>query len=274
MSYLPITILAYLLNSIAVIIDKFLLNKSIPNPLTYIFYISIFSLLILFALPFTLYPSPFTLFLASASTLLWTIGAYLMFAAVKKGQVSRVVPVIGTLIPLMLLIHAAFFGTISLNQSLAVGILIAGLIFLTYSDLHLKEVKLEFLSALFFAVSYLILREAYLRENFLTVLVYSRLILIPLILIFLFIPKPHHKPKIGALFITGQAAGGASQLLLTFSISLASPALINSLQGIQYVFLFFFSMWVFKEKFSFFNILGKIMGIGLIGTGLYLLAGN
>lgn len=60
MSYLPFAILAYLLNSLAVTIDKILLVRSIPNPLTYIFYISAFSLLILLALPFTYQPSVFS----------------------------------------------------------------------------------------------------------------------------------------------------------------------------------------------------------------------
>lgn len=271
MSYLPITIAAYLLNSIAVTIDKFLLNKSIPNPLSYVLYISLFSLLMLLGLPFAHMPTGFVFILASLSTFLWTIGAYLMFAAIKNGAVSRVVPTIGTLIPLILFAHAAIFSTISQTQILAVGILVLGLVFLTFSSLHLKGVKLEVLSALFFAISYLVLREAYLKENFLTVLVYSRFILIPLVAGIFFIPKAP-KVKVGPLFIFGQAAGGASQLLLTYAISLASPALINSLQGIQYVFLFFFSMWVFKEKFSIFNMLGKILGIGLIGLGIYLLA--
>ena len=286
MSYLPFTILAYFLNSIAVTIDKFLLIKSIPNPLTYIFYISVFSLLILLAFPFTLPPSPFTLALASISTILWSLGAYLMFVAIKIGQVSRVVPVIGTLIPLMLLAHAVFFGTISQNQFIAVGILILGLIFLTLSSLHLADTGWEFLSAFCFAVSYLVLREAYIRENFLTVLVYSRLILIPLGLVILLIPSLRqiilitNRPKKGLprterywgwLFVVGQALGGIQQLLLTFSISLATPALVNSLQGVQYVFLFLFSMWVFKEKYSLLILISKILGIGLIGAGLYLL---
>lgn len=298
MSYLPITILAYLLNSIAVTIDKFLLVKSIPNPLTYVFYISVFSLLILFAFPFTLYPSPFTLyplpftlFLASVSTLLWTMGAYFMFAAIKKGEVDKVVPAIGTLIPLLLFAHAAFFSTITQTQLLSVGILIIGLVFLTFSSLRLKDVNLnlEILSAIFFALSYLILREAYLKENFLTVLVYSRFILIPPVLAFLLIPKLRriilfsnssntHPAILNPQFIIGQAAGGTAQLLLTFAISLASPALVNSLQGIQYVFLFIFSLilakkfpHIFGEKYSKLNLVFKILGISLVGLGLYLL---
>lgn len=295
MSYLPFTILAYLLNSIAVTIDKFLLVKSIPNPLTYIFYISAFSLLILLVLPYTLTPKPYTLFLASISTLSWTIGAYLMFAAIRVGQVTRIISVIGTLTALILLFHASFINTISQTQSLAVLILIGGLIFLTWPDwkgkLSGKELVLEILSAFFFAISYLFLKEAYLRENFLTVLVYSRLILIPLGLAILLVKplcqtiitsrgqKIDFFSKTGLLFIFGQAAGGAQQLLLTFSISLTTPTLVNSLQGVQYVFLFLFSLilgkiypQIFAEKHSFVILLSKILGICLIGIGLYLLS--
>lgn len=295
MSYLPFTLLAYLLNSLAVTIDKFLLVKSIPNPLTYIFYISAVSLLILVALPLTHYPSSLVLLLASTSTLWWTIGAYLMFAAVKVGQVTRVIPVIGTITALILLAHAALAQTISQTQSLAVVILIGGLIFLTWPDLGGRltkpELLLELGSAIFFAASYLILKEAYLRENFLTVLVYSRLILIPLAAIILLIPhfrqivlsvkkqNINFLSKTGLLFGFGQALGGIQQLLLTFSISLATPALVNSLQGVQYVFLFLFSLilskkypGVFSENWSVLLIVSKLVGIGLIGIGLYLLS--
>src|SRR3990167_5936119 len=218
----------------------------------------------LLGLPFAHMPTGFVFILASLSTFLWTIGAYLMFAAIKNEAVSRVVPTIGTLIPLILFAHAAIFSTISQTQILAVGILVLGLVFLTFSSLHLKGVKLEVLSALFFAISYLVLRESYLRENFLTVLVYSRFVLIPLCLAIFFIPKGP-KPKLNLLFVAGQAAGGMQQLLLTFAISLATPALVNSIAGIQYVFLFFFSLLlskkypqIFAEKLSFLSILTKI----------------
>lgn len=298
MSYLIFTILAYLFNSIAVTIDKFLLVKAIPNPLTYVFYISVFSLLILFALPFTparlasgSVAGGLTLFLASLSTLLWTLGAYLMFKAIQIGQVSRVVPIIGALIPIILLIHAFIFSTITNSQLLASVILILGLIAITMNS-HtcgrsytcMGELLLEILSAFFFAVSYLILKEAYLRENFLTVLVYSKLILIPVITVILLIPtlrkivlsRPKKAP--GILFLFGQALGGIQQLLLTFSISLASPALVNSLAGLQYVFLFIFALFlskkfpqIFGEKYSMLTLFYKFTGIGLIGVGLYLL---
>ena len=189
-----------------------------------------------------------------------------MFSAMQKGQVARVVPIIGTLIPLVLLIHAAFFHTVTQTQTIAVVILIAGLIFLTFSDwiplrqgfggqarFSKKELFFEITSALLFALSYLVLRQAYLRESFLTVFVYSRMILIPVGAAILLMPKLSKTvfsssdkkidflSKTGLLFLAGQAAGGTQELLLTFSISLATPALVNSLQGIQYVFIFLFT---------------------------------
>lgn len=297
MNHLPFTIAAYLLNAVSVTVDKFLLSKHIPDPLIYVFYFSCYSLLALFLLPFTHLPQPEVFILASASTLIWTTAAYFMFKGLQIGQVSRVIPVIGVLIPLILLVQASVSDTLTKNQTTAVFLLILGLVVLTIHEWRgnftLKELVFELVSALLFAASYIILREAYLREHFLTVFTYSRPILIPVGAIILLIPKLRHivlakgsnRPKInpfskvGALFAAGQLAGGGSELLITFSIALATPALVNSLQGVQYIFLFLFSLVlsktypaIFTERLNLKIILAKILGIILISIGLYLLA--
>lgn len=295
MSHLPFTLLAYFLNSVAVTVDKFLLTRHIQNPLVYIFYISSVSLLALSLLPFTRIPTLSVFILASTSTVLWTTGLYYLYKALQTGHVSRVVPVIGSLIPLMLLGEAVLSLTITQNQIWAVLILVLGLVFLTLPDwkgnITRKEIVLVILSSLFFAISYVVLRRAYLQENFLTVLVYSRFILIPLALIILVVPvlrkivltnygvKVNILSKTGLLFLIGQVSGGIQELLLTFSVSLASPALVNSLQGTQYAFIFLFSLIlskkfpeVFKENFSKAVVLSKVAGIIFLGLGLYIVA--
>lgn len=295
MSHLPFTLIAYFFNSLAVLTNKFLLQKTIPDPLVYIFYISLVSFLAVFALPFTHIPTFDTFILASLSTLLWTLGAYFMFKALKLGQVSRVIPIIGTLIPLILLIFASETKTITTAQSLAVWFLIVGMVFLTLSNwqgkLNLKEILLEALSAASFAISYLLLRQAYLNLDFFSVLVWSRLILLPLGIFILLIPTLRGKiftksgPKIdflsktGIIFLGGQISGAISELLLLFSVSLANPALVNSLQGTQYIFLLFFALilskkypLIFEEKYTLKILLPKIFGISLIVLGLFFLA--
>ena len=294
MSYLPFAILSYLLNSIALTVDKFLLTKTIPDPLIYIFYFSVVSFLSFFALPFTNLPTLPVFALASTSTLLWTLGAYLMFKALKLGQVQRVIPVIGTLTPLILLFLASGTDPLTSYQQIAIILLILGLIFLTFAGwkgkLSRLEIMLEVFSSLFFALSYYLLRLAFLQQDFLTVLVWSRPVLIPLSIIILIIPALRIKitqfsqnksdiKKALPLFVFGQISAGISELLLVFSISLASPAIVNSLQGVKYIFLLIFSLIlgkklpaIFTNKISGSFLISQILGIGLIGIGLYLLA--
>lgn len=291
MSYLPFTILSYFLNSIAVTVDKFLLTKTIPDPIIYVFYFSLVSLVMTLAIPFISIPSFQVLLLASASTLTWILGAYLMFKALKSGQVQRVIPMIGTITPLILLILASQTNSISSQQTMAITILISGIVFLTLPDLRGKFIKMEIIlevfSAIFFALSYYLLHLAFLKAEFLTVLVWSRPILIPLAILFLVVPVLRKKlslypsgiQKSVPIFIFGQISAGVSELLLVFSISLANPAIVNSLQGIKYIFLLIFSLIlgrkypeIFKNKSSGLFLISQVVGIGLIGLGLYLLA--
>lgn len=300
MGHLPITILAYLFNSIAVLIDKYQLSKNLPSPLLYVFYISAFSLTSLLVLPFTSIPPLVVFTLASLATVMWTIGAYSMFSALKVGQATRVIPVIGVLTPLFLLVYSFFTGVIETSEILAILLLVLGLLFLVAKDLKgsltKREALFEIGAALFFAISYTVLHEAYAQSNFLTVFIWAKLILIPIGLMILAIPKTRHivlaknatsshhdKPlwrsKIGLLFLFGQACGGVSEFLISYSISIATPALVNSLQGVQYVFLFAFGLFlsrkfpkVYGEKYTPIIITIKIIGILIIAAGLFLLA--
>lgn len=295
MHHLPFTLLAYFLNSVAVVIDKILLTDAIPNPLIYIFYISFFSLAALPLLVFTHVPTLEVFLLASGSTILWTVAMYFLYRCLQLGNPTRVIPVVGTLTPLFLILQSIITRSITATEFGAVMFLVIGLLFLTLGDwrgnMSKRELYQEVLSSILFAISYILLREAYLQEQFLTVLVWSRLILIPLGAFLIIIPETRrvifataHKTfrlrsKMGALFLVGQAFGGANELLLTFSISLANPALVNSIQGVQYVFIFIFTLFlakrfphVFPEKHTRLNLLGKALGIVSIGAGLYILA--
>lgn len=305
MSFLPLAILAYLLNSVAVTVDKFLLVKTKLDPLIYIFYFSLMSFFAIFAIPFIQMPALQVIILGSVATLCWTLAAFFMFTALKLGRVQRVIPIIGCLTTLVLLILAQQTHAIQNNQILAVMLMIAGLIFLTIGDwggnFFKKELLLLIGSSIFFAFSYYFLSLAFTMDSFLKVLVYSRIILFPVFLILLFIPATRKKivPKINfkksplrqsgseasplnktaLIFIFGQFCAGISELLLTFSISLANPAIVNSLQGLKSVFLLIFSLIlgkkfpnIFINKLSPLLLTGQITGVGLIAIGLYILA--
>jgi drug/metabolite transporter (DMT)-like permease len=308
MNYLPISIAAYLLNSVSILANKFLLTKSVQHPLAYVFYISASSLLALLVIPYLFFtgtpiPDSNTLALASISTLSWTIGAYFLFAALRSGLADRVSPIIGTLTPIFLLIYYYLFShSISLNETWGASLMTGGLLVLILPYLRSKpdshaqlsktrELFFEIMSGLFFAISYILLKEVYNHTDFLSGLAYSKLILLPLILIILFVPALKRTvftsnkdkfsliSKTGLLFIGSQIAGGASQVLISLGISLANPALVNSLQGVQYAFLFIFSLLlankfpkIFTERLTKKLVLQNTIGILLIAGGLYMLA--
>ena len=304
MNHLPFSITAYLLNGVAVTVDKFLLSKHIPDPLVYVFYFSLVSLVGLLLIPFAQVPSTPVILIASLSTLLWTTGAYFMFKALQIGLVTRVVPVIGTLIPLFLLMESVINYSITPNQVVAVLFLVLGLIFLTSFDwkgkIRKEEIVFIILSSIFFAVSYSVLRQAYvLADNFFSVFVYSRPVLVPVGIALFILPqtrerifprkKQEDKEKLSGLFTSkagiffagGQICAGISELLLTFSVSLANPALVNSLQGVQYVFLFLMNLvlakkypHIFSERLTSGVVVTKTIGILAIGVGLYILSIN
>lgn len=295
MSHLPFTLFAYFLNSLSVLCNKFLLTKTIPDPLVFVFYISLVSIFAIILLPFTHIPKTDVLGLASFSTILWILGVYFLYKALIVGSVSRVVPIVGTFTPLILLIAASQTQAISDTQTLAVVFLVLGMVFIALPDLKGKLTKLELIfelvSAFLFAFSYLLLHQAFLRDSFFTVIVWSRLILLPVaICIFL---NSNLRQKIlsskdkvlnptrfsGLIFIAGQLTGMGSEILILFSISLANPSLVNSLQGTQYVFLLILALIlakkypeVFNEKYSFWVLLCKCFGIFWISLGLYFLS--
>ncbi len=297
MSHIPFAITAYILNGVAILVDKFMLTNYFPDPLVYIFYFSIYSLIVLFLIPFLPTPTLTTFLLSSSYMISWLVGSYLMFKGLQKGLASRVVPIIGALVPIFLIFYYGYLRQQIPPVEKSAGIVLtAGLLILIIPNLKgkikIQELSLEILSALSFSFAYILLRQAYRDAPFLVVFAWSKLILIPIGLSLFIYPKTRRiiltqkngskwslLSSAGALFISGQIAGGASELLITFSISLANPALVNSLQGIQYIFLFIASIIlgksypkVYSEQHHFSQIFLKLIGILVVGCGLFILA--
>ena len=80
-------------------------------------------------------------------------------------------------------------------------------------------------------------------------------------------------------FFTGQASSALSSLLVNYAISLGRVALVNALQGLQYVFLLLIVALLslnrpqlLKEELGGHVLVRKLLAIALIGGGLALIA--
>lgn len=300
MIWLVIAIIAYLLNAIAAVVDKFLLTKSIPQPVVYAFFISALGILALVLIPFGFtVPVASQIVVSLLAGLTFTYALLYLFKALKCNDTSRITPFIGGLSPVfILLLSFAFLGErLGHNEIFAFLALVLGTILITL-DLGKKKTGqggfwLATFSAALFAVSYVLTKEVYNNQEFISGFIWTRIgafigalmLLLPkanreAIRVNLKKPKTQQK-KTGGIFIFGQAAGALSYLLVNYAISLASVSLINAMQGLQYVFLLFlvfflskFHPAVLKEKLTRRIIIQKVSAIVLVGLGLALIAFN
>lgn len=300
-SFLPIAILAYALEGGAVVINKIQLQTKQLNPVSYTFYSGILQALAIVLIPFgfNLNFTANTLLFAIFAGIFYILAMYVFFKSLKLNEVSVAGPLVGALNPLFtLIIGAAILNqTLSSSQFGAFMILIAGSLMLT---LNLWVHNLTFgknllwicLAGLLFALSYVFLREAFLQTSFINGLVISRVAAGIFALSWIAIPvfrkqiispdkntpRVYNKPVL-LLFLAAQVMAGLAVFLLFFATSLAPPALVNALFGVQYLIILPVALFLGKnhpslldENLKYNVLLQKIVGAGILSLGVYLLS--
>ncbi|NCN07776.1 EamA family transporter [Candidatus Falkowbacteria bacterium] len=295
MNWLIITVFAYFLNAIAVVIDKFLLSKRISNPAVYAIFISTLSLLSLILIPFGFHLySPGQILIALMAGVIFTFALFYMFKALGQNEASSITPFMGGLQPIFVFILALMFlnEKLTLQQIIAFGVIIMGTVLISWQKSSKTNKKSAYLfaiiSTLLFAASYTINKYSFVNQDFISGFVWTRIGAFLGALILLLSAKNRYdikselkqpKKQTGSLFIVGQVAGALSFILINYTISISSSvALVNSLQGLQYIFLLIivFSLsWKFpkllEEKLTWPVITKKIIATILIIGGLFIL---
>jgi len=143
-------------------------------------------------------------------------------------------------------------------------------------------------SALFFAGYYVLIKYIYTEQPFIGAFVWSRLGTFIAVLFILFVPSwrrlalEKHKGQKSAknlgFFILVRLLAAVAFIAINWAISLGNVALINALQGVQYIFLFFMVLFIsakypkiMEEELGGGVMLQKIIGTCLITVGLYML---
>lgn len=258
MNWLIAAIGGHLLNAAAFIIDKTLLTNAFKRSGTYATVIALLSSSILIFLPITdpyLQPSTWIAIAIFGSVFVLAIWAF--FEALSHAETSRIVPIVGSLIPVFTLIDSAIF----VDERLAPRVLV-GLVFLLAATYLLtrggeKGTRLSFhtlglcvTAAFLFAASSVSGKYAFEHTPFFDAFVLSRLFSIPFaIAIPLWLPnvrtelramfKPHPsgegpRPVHALLMFIGQGSGALGFIGVQYAISLGSATVVNALQAVQY----------------------------------------
>lgn len=262
MTWLLLAFTGHLLNGAAFIIDKLLLKRAFVRSATYAGLISILSGVLVFAIPFLpSFPTwietvPIFFFGACFVFALWAF-----FEAMRRGEVTLVVPVVGVLIPVFTFIGSSIFLGLGLEGTSLYGfvLLLISLALLTYQPSRLRNTKallpvflFSLLSALLFSVTNIVGKYAFSLQPFWNVFVLSRVVAAFMGVLVLFVldrragqellgsfgsQKGTKKPALG-LAVIGQVLGSLGFVLVNASLSQGNPSVVSAMQTVQYGCLF------------------------------------
>lgn len=301
MSWLLTIILAYLLFALVSLGDRYLLLGS-PEPKTYTFYVGTLGIAAVILAPFTGFfiPSLWALLICFSGALAYILFLYLMYSAIEKFEVSRVIPAVGALIPLITLVIIYLLSggnhLFGAKGFIAFFLLILGSVAINLKfskTVSFRSLGLSSAAAFFASLGFVFSKYAYLLLPFWTAFIWMRIFAFLIVLFFLFNQKTREEvfkkkefftQKTFFLFVAVQVLGASAFILQNWAINLAGLSylpIINALQGAQYAFLFLLILLIsrklplaLKENISKKIVFQKISAIIVIGAGLILLAFN
>ncbi len=308
--FIIIAIVSYFILAIVNIGDKFILGNVIPNSRAYTFFVGVFGALLFVIAPWYLeWPGINLLFVNILVGAMFPIALTLMYKSLKVGDTSRIITLIGGLIPFFTITFSVLFFNenftnlkwLGLSFSLLGTIIISripnkktmwhkfAIWFGGTSDDKKKGIFEAVLASFFYSVFFIGTKYVYSNQPFLSGFIWVRLGTLLLVLSFLFNRidrkgifislKNLFKNKGKYIFFGAQGLAAVGFLLQNYAISLGSVAVVNALQGVQYAFLLIIGAAVtmlypkgVKEDVSKSVIIEKVVAIILIGIGLFFIA--
>ncbi len=291
MIWLLLVLVAYFLNAVSTLISKWLLIKSIPEPVVFTFYIGVLNLVALLLIPFGFYfPGMNAVIIAIFSGIFFGLGFYFLARALRIDQASQVAPMVGGLQPIFVLLFAFWFlpERLSGGEYLGILFLILGSLIMAYEfsrrRIFTEGIKDIILSSVFFGFSYALLKLVYLQQGFVSGFIWTRIGTFLLVIALAALPGNWRKirdnlkgtgEKVKGIFVLAQILGAASFLIIAYAISLGPVTIINAMQGVQYALLFLLVIILARryphlldEPLSKKIIIQKSIAIGLIMLGL------
>ena len=283
MSWLYFTILAYLVNAVAFIVDKYLLLFHIPRPFAYAFWVAILSASAVVLLPFgVVAQSVGYLLISLASGGSFFVALIFLYKAIKASDIS----VASTMSGVATAVFSYFLAIPLLGEPTGVigfttiAMLIVGMLFIGRADNRIWPLAIW--AGVFFGVSFVLLKISFDLSDFVNGLFWTRVGFVGAALVSLvFGPfrddvfssfKGAH-PRVGAIFIGNKLLAATGFLILYYAIRLGEVSVVNSLLGFQFLFIFILALLLrskiprIEENIGRKHIFYKLVGIGLIVMG-------
>lgn len=298
MLWLYLLLIAHLLNAIVFMLAKYFVSGPIPSTKAYAFWESVGSAAYLVLIPFGVVILPIgDLTMSLLSGFVFSIALVFLYNSIKTHNISGVAPAIGAMTAIFTLILSFFFLKVSLNNMdlwafvlLVIGTLLASNMRIDNHDARIKlfhELSSAIVASLLFAIFYVLIKIEYNQLGFINPFFWSRIGMIigaGFILVFMNKDKAigvtfnSTNNSLKAGFIGTKLLAGFAFLLIAIAAFLGNVALVNAMQGLQYMFLIIISFillrirpgWV-GEHYTRHEWIHKISAVIFIIGGLVLL---
>lgn len=298
MLWLIVIILAYFLLAIAALGDKYLLKNHIPSPKIYAFYVGVLNIVVLAFIPLGFYiPSLSLIVLNLCAGAFFLFAVYILYKALIKFEVSKIVPAVGGILPLFVFCWVFLFSggneILGIYQILSFALLVLGSFLVVYDkekSITLKSFQISVFAAFLFSIYFILSKFAYDAQEFWSAFIWIRIGTLLAGILFLlskkvrdeiFRKKHTFKKETGLVFAANQAIAGAGSILQNWAVALVPfglLAFVNAAEGIKYVFVLILAIIVsikfpkiLSEEISRKIILQKLAAVLLIAAGLVLL---
>ncbi len=294
--WIYIAIIGYALLAVEAVMSKYILAARMKSWPLYAFYVGIFSAFSLFLAPFGLKWQGVLPFLISfLAGIIFFLSLSFLFYSLVRSSTSRVYILFGAVSTIATAVLARLMIGEIISEKEAAGIiflLLGGAVisYKFYASRFFSHWRGATLAGILAAFSLILLKLGYNNGTFVNGYIISRIGIMFAALAALLIPdfrkavfenikKRKRKENIENLAgtIVAKATAGLGTLLINYSISLGSVAIVSSLVSIQYLLTFVFALFlslflesIFVEKFSLLNILAKMTGIFLVTIGTLL----
>lgn len=294
-AWLLFAIIAYLLMALSQAIDKALLNVVFRNSRAYACLVGCLGILAFAIFPWSsgfLSPAIFLWSMLAGALFLAALVPFL--ASLQGDQASRIIPLVGALVPLSTWgIESLFLGlSLDRQQTLGLILLVVGAVVLTLSKTSSRRswsaIGKATLAAILFAASFVLTKFIYQQSDFLTAFMWMRLggLLVSVALLLdaavrqelLRLWREQRRLLLGG-YLGNQVASGLGFLLQSYAISLGTATLVTAVQGVQYAVLILLVLVasrikpeLLQETINKRMMLEKLTAVAIVAAGLYLFA--
>lgn len=312
MSWLVIIFISYFILSISNLVDKIFLSKIVTESIVYAIWVSILSVGIvgIFVIHWILDNSayshlkslgelsmmtPWFILVSIIVGILFTTSIYLLYTSLQKGEASRVIPLIGGSMPVIIYLLTVWYDPLDAGKFMAFFFLVLGTVLISIMPARHGTTKrrvsvgLALAASLSFAIFFVLMQYIFRQQGFINGIVWPRLgSFFALLYLFAFpnIRKmmryslSHLSLKLRAGWLFNQSLGAIGFLGQQYVISIpgVSVALVSALQSIQYAFILIFATGlslfqpkILQEVITPKVIIQKVLAFVAIGIGLFLI---